>query len=219
MKVNRRIFSLSFCMLIIFSVLSITGSASEKLTVNGEKVSKGDTVTFSYYISGVSDPIEAAGAYLSFNPEFLECIEDSVGFDVLHNAMKNVNDDSIYYCAIDVKDGFDFKEEGLVITASFRVLNTAKGSTVITNTFDEIFTFENEDEDLTPDDYTSRTVISVNDPSVAALYSGVNADDVTGGQSAESNLASAVIVIVIAAVVVLAAAGAFILVKKKKSDD
>ena len=180
MKIKKIILNSTVLILIFFSICIISGSADETLTVNGKNVSKGDTVTFTFYMSDVKDPIEAAGAYINFNPEFLEYIDGSIGFDVLQNAMINVGEESIYYCAINVIDGFDFKEEGLVVTLSFKVLDTASGATVITNTFDEIFTFVNEEEDLTPDDYTSRTVISVNDTSGnAAVHSGVNAADVT----------------------------------------
>lgn len=234
MKIKRIILSLAFCILTVFSAFSVLGSAAEKLTVNGESVSKGDTVTFSFYMSDVKDPIEAAGAYISFNSEFLEYIDGSIGFDVLQNAMINVGDESIYYCAINVTNGFDFKEEGLVVTASFKVLDSANGATVITNTFDEIFTFVNEEEDLTPDDYTSRTVISVNDTSEnETAYSGIKASDVTEtsdiavsadtGSVAQSdsdskNGISAGLIIAMIAVLLAAAAVTIVLLKKRSSN-
>ena len=42
------------------------------------------------------------------------------------------------------------------------MLDGAKGDIKITNTFDEIFTAVNEDEDLTSDDYSERIVTTVN---------------------------------------------------------
>ena len=146
--------------------------------------------------------------------------------------MINVGDESIYYCAINVIDGFDFKEEGLVVTASFKVLDTANGATVITNTFDEIFTFVNEEEDLTPNDYTSRTVISVNDTSDNAVHSGIKAADVTetsdiaaaantdsGTQddSDKKNVISRGLIIVLATVLLAAALGSVVFLKKRNS--
>ena len=165
--------------IMIFSTVLIGARADEKLCVNGVEVSKGDIVTFEYYISGVKDPIEAAGAYLIFDSSFLEYVDGSLGFDVLNNAMSNVGENSIYYCAINVTDGFDFSEEGLVAAASFRVLDSASGSTVITNEFDEIFTFVNEEEDLTSDDYIARESIKVNEAAEENIYHGTNAADIS----------------------------------------
>ena len=121
--------------------------AAEQLTVNSVSVSKGDIVNYSFYMSDVTDKVEALGAFIYYDSDYLEYIDDSIGFDVLKNAMTNITEDQIYYCAIDVEDGFDFENEGLVVTASFKVLDTASGSEMIINHFDEIFTFENEDVD------------------------------------------------------------------------
>ena len=68
----------------------------------------------------------------------------------------------IYYSAIDVLSGFDVKDEKLIVHAEFKVLDGAKGEQEITHNFSEIFTFENEDTDLSADDYKDRTVITVN---------------------------------------------------------
>ena len=229
MKLGKNFLSAVFFMLTVFSMF-VSAFADEKLTVNNTNVSKGDTVTFEYYMSGVKDPIEAAGAYITFNPEFLEYIDGSIGFNVLENAMMNVGEDSIYYCAINVTEGFDFNDEGLVVTASFKVLDTASGSTIISNSFDEIFTFENEEEDLSPEDYTARQVIKVNDNlENKNTHSGIKAADVTETSDIVTNSAVtqsdsdtkngistgliAALVIVFLAVTV----GIFALLKKKKS--
>lgn len=223
---------LMFSVIMVLNIFCSSSYAEQNLTVNGINVSKGDTVTFSYYMSDVDSPIEAAGAYLYYNHEYLEYIDGSIGFDILQNAMVNVGEESIYYCAINVTDGFDFKEEGLVVTASFKVLDTAEGATLVKNTFDEIFTFENEDEDLTDDDYNSRTVITVNDSSGnTAVHSGIDANDVTETfdialtsennsdiqpESTDNNISAGII---IGAVIVLiaAAAAVVVLLKKEKS--
>lgn len=218
MKFNKVIFSIIFIILTIFPICAY---AKEKLTVNNIEVSKGDIVTFEYYMSEVDEPIEAAGAYIIYNHDFLEYVDDSIGFDVLGNAMTNIGEETIYYCAIDVTDGFDFKEEGLVVTASFKVLDNASGATVISNSFDEIFTFENESEDLTSDDYTGRTVIKVNGNLTGeATHSGINAANITDIETSsnaenESNVSLALIIILSVAIIA-AAAIIFIFIKKKK---
>ncbi len=136
--------------------------ADETITVNGEAAAVGDTVTFEYYMGGVADPLEAAGANIEYDPKSLEYIDGSIGFDVFSNAMFNAGEGSIYYSAIDVVNGFDLKDEKMIVKLSFKVLDGAKGDLTVTNTFDEIFTMTNEDVDLTEKDYTSRTVTSVN---------------------------------------------------------
>ncbi|MBQ3969669.1 MAG: hypothetical protein II685_04185 [Clostridia bacterium] len=148
---------------IIIMLFPVTAHAETELNVNGTKVSHGDVVTYEYYLSGVKDPIEAVGAYLIYDPQSLEYIEGSVGFDVLENAMINFEEGNIYYSAINIYDGYDCTDEQLLVRASFKVCESAKGSLLINNQFDEIFTFVNEEEDLSPSDYTSRQNILIND--------------------------------------------------------
>ena len=160
-----KIIKYAICFMFVFFLCFFENKscfAAEQLTVNSVSVSKGDIVNYSFYMSDVTDKVEALGAFIYYDSDYLEYIDDSIGFDVLKNAMTNITEDQIYYCAIDVEDGFDFENEGLVVTASFKVLDTASGSEMIINHFDEIFTFENEDVDLTQNDYTSREVITVN---------------------------------------------------------
>lgn len=137
--------------------------ADSAATVNGKAVSSGDTVTFSYYMGGVKDPLEAAGAYIQYDPKSLEYIDGSIGFDVFGNALYNIEEGNIYYSAINVVSGFDLNDEKLIVKLSFKVLDKAKGDLTITNTFDEIFTMTNEDVDLTEADYKARTETEVSD--------------------------------------------------------
>ena len=162
-----------FTSAVLVFTASFAAYADDALTVNGESVKKGDTVTFEYYMSGVKDPLEAAGATIEYDPSCLEYIDGSIGFDVFRNAMYNAAENGIYYSAIDVIDGFDFTDEKLVVKASFKVLDSAKGDMTITNSFKEIFTIVNEDVDLTENDYKGRTVTTV-----SAAYSGNDAPNV-----------------------------------------
>ena len=160
---------------VILMLIPTKISAEEKLTVNNYEVSNGDVITYEFYMSGVEDSVEAAGAFITFNPDYLEYIDGSIGFDILENAMVNVDDGSIYYCAININEGFDFRNEGLVVTVSFKVRDNVSGVTFISHNFDEIFTFENEEEDLTAEDYKSREVISVNaDSENNSLHYGID---------------------------------------------
>lgn len=156
--------------------------ADEKLTVNGTEVSKGDIVTYEYYAGGVDDAIAAAGCYIEFDPEFLEYIDDSIGFDVFNNALFNCNkakEGYIYYSAVNAISGYDLSDSRLVVSLSFKVLDTAKGSTEITNTFDEFFTIEDFSTDLTSEEYTDSEKIEVNtfDGNNTSPYLGTDAEE------------------------------------------
>lgn len=216
------------CAFFIYLCDNNTCFASDQLSVNGISVSKGDIVNYSFYMSDVNDKVEALGAFIYYDSDYLEYIDDSIGFDVLNNAMTNITEEQIYYSAIDVVDGFDFKKEGLVVTVSFKVLDTASGSEMIINHFDEIFTFVNEDVDLTPNDYHSREVITVN----GEVYqknsnNGINASDVKESSDQVSVQSSAAVLkqnsnkplfYTIGAVILifLNAFGAAVLLRRKK---
>lgn len=148
---------------LVFALLAaLPAFADEALTVNGEPAKVGDTITFEFRMSGVSEPLEAAGAFIEYDANSLEYIDGSIGFDVLKNAMYNIVPGKIYYSAIDIINGYDITEEHMIVKLSFTVLDGAKGDLTITNTFDEIFTFTNEEEDLSEDEYSSQTLTTVN---------------------------------------------------------
>lgn len=151
-------------MLIVCVILAVPfgASADENITVNGESVKVGDTVTFEYFLGGVDDALEAAGALIEYDARALEYVEGSLGFGIFERAIYNIDEGMIYYSAIDVLSGFDVKDEQLFVRAEFKVKDGAKGDQEITHTFTEIFTLENEDTDLTADDYQDRAVTAVN---------------------------------------------------------
>lgn len=163
MKKNiYKIVSIATALLIVLMMLPLSAAADEEITVNGQAVSKGDTVTFEYYMSGISDAVEGVGSYIEYDSKALEYVEGSIGFDVLNNAIYNIGEGGIYYSAINVINGYDIKDEKLIVSISFKVLDGAKGNLKITNTIDEMFTLVNEEVDLTPDDYEDREVLTVN---------------------------------------------------------
>lgn len=163
----------------VVMTLPLSAACDEKITVNGQSVSKGDTVTYEYYMSDISDAVEAVGSYIEYDASSLEYVEGSIGFDVLNNAMYNISDGVIYFSAINVMNGYDIKDEKLIVTISFKVLDGAKGSLNITNTIDEIFTLENDEADLAPDDYKTRESLTVNTyEKNTAPYLGVDAKEV-----------------------------------------
>jgi len=151
------IFALFIC------AVPMTGSADEKITVNGQEVNKGDTVLYEYFVEVKAEgTIAGAGCYLEYDKDNLEYVDGSIGFDIFNNAMYNITDGMIYYSAVNAY-GYDFVGEKLIISAAFKVKDNAKGEAYIKHTFDEFFTLENENEDLKKSDYVEREVVTVND--------------------------------------------------------
>lgn len=186
---NKTVFNFLKCFFITIMICAsvinnsrLFALADEKITVNGQPVSCGDTVTYEYYIGGIDSPVEAVGAYIDYDASSLEYVDNSIGFDVLQGAMIKEQTGSIYYCAINIYSGFDFNEEGLAFRASFKVLDGAEGELKITNRFDEFFTLDNESVDLTPNQYKVRESLLINavdEQSFSSLVSPINANDVT----------------------------------------
>ncbi|MBQ1517589.1 MAG: hypothetical protein IIZ46_05255 [Clostridia bacterium] len=175
---------------LLVCVFPVTGSADEKITVNGQEVNKGDTVLYEYFVEvKVEGTIAGAGCYLEYDKDNLEYIDGSIGFDIFNNAMYNITDNGvIYYSAVNAY-GYDFVGEKLIISAAFKVKDNAKGAAYIKHTFDEFFTLENENEDLKKSDYVEREVVTVNDyEKNTAPYLGTDAEemqDYMGGDNFE----------------------------------
>ena len=182
---NRRIekvISMIISAVLLLSVCSMGAYAAEKLTVNGKEVKAGDTVTYEYYVGGIDDAVAAAGAFITYEPDFLKYVDGSIGFDVFNNAMFSVNDDNgvIYYAAVNSINGYDLKEKGLAVSLSFEVLSTAKGSTTIEHKFDEFFTIKDESTDIDEDEYEDENKLIINsyDGTNSSPYLGVDANHV-----------------------------------------
>ncbi len=202
----KKFFCIIISSLLIISMLCISASADEKLTVNGKEVKSGDTVTYEYYVGGIDDLVAAAGAYIIYDPKYLEYVDNSIGFDVFNNAMFNDQSGYIYYSAVNVMNGYDLSSERLVVSATFKVKDGVSGETSIKHEFDEFFTIEDESTDISSDEYEDKSVLTVNSYSGQneAPYLGTDAnelsehinaatsediDDLLGG-NANSNAAS-----------------------------
>lgn len=176
----KKMISLSAVFLICLTMLPLSANADENLTVNGEKVSKGDTITYEYYLGGIKELVAGAGCNIEYDPEFLEYEEDSIGFDVFNNAIFNIKEEGIiYYSVVNGITGYDLSEEKLAVTVTFKVLDTAKGSTEINHTFEEFFALDDNLSDITEDDYEAKVVLTVNS------YEGVNSSPFLGTDADE----------------------------------
>ncbi len=170
------------------SLISVTAFADDALTVNGQTVNKGDTVTYEYYVGGVQKEVGGAGCYINFDTSFLQYIDGSIGFDVFNNAMHNISADegAIYFSAVNAY-GYDLKTERMIVTVSFKVLDTAQGSTTVKCEFDEFFPNDEEMKDYTKDEYTDREVTTVNTyEKNEAPYLGTDADEMQQYMTSDS---------------------------------
>lgn len=181
MKRNfKGIISILFSVFFIFC-MCVPAAAAENLKVNGKDVKAGDTVTYEYYIEGIDEVVAGAGAYVTYDPKFLQCVEDSIGFDKFNNAMFTVKDGSIYYAAVNAINGYDLSEKSLVISVTFKVLDSAKGSTKIEHKFDEFFANDDDLTNILSDKYSDKSVVTVN------TYEGVNSSPYLGTDADEMN--------------------------------
>lgn len=172
--------------LILFSAflifcMCVPAAAAENLKVNGKDVKAGDTVTYEYYIEGIDEVVAGAGAYVTYDPKFLQYVDDSIGFDKFNNAMFTVKEGNIYYAAVNAINGYDLSEKSLVISVTFKVLDSAKGSTKIEHKFDEFFAGDDDLTDISSDKYSDQSVLTVN------TYEGVNSSPYLGTDADEIN--------------------------------
>lgn len=184
MKINiAKIIAVTAILSIFFSVSLCSVSAAESFKVNGESVSKGDIITYEYYIGGIKDPLAGVVGVVKYDDKYLEYVDDSIGFDAFNNAIFAVNDGAISYSAMNSISGFDLSDEKLAVSVSFKVINTASKSINITHSFNEIFTIKallDNSPDLTSDQYDDRTALKVNkyDGVNSSPYLGTDADEV-----------------------------------------
>ncbi len=175
-------------LLTLLTIMPTTAFADGDITVNGVSVNKGDIVTYEYYVGGVKDSVAGAGCYIKYDTNCLEYVDGSIGFDIFNNAMHNIkaDDGTIYFSAVNAY-GYDLSQERMVVTVSFKVLETATGNITIKNEFDEFFTLENEDTDLTEDQYTDREETTVNTyQQNTAPYLGTDADEMAQYMTSDS---------------------------------
>ena len=187
---KKKLLTVISVLMMIFALVSLfpaTAYADDALTVNGQSVNKGDVVTYEYYVGGVQKEVGGAGCYINYDKTFLEYVDGSIGFDIFNNAMHNIRTDegSIYFSAVNAY-GYDLKEERMIVTVSFKVLDTASGSTTVKCDFDEFFPNDDEMKDYTKDEYTDREVTTVNTyEKNMAPYLGTDADEMQNYMASE----------------------------------
>lgn len=176
----RKILSSIVTASLIFTMFSVCALGAEAVKINGESANPGDTVTYEYCVSGIESPVAGVRGTVTYDTSILEYVDGSIGFDVLNNAIYSLDEGKIEYSAVNPFDGYDFSVNGLVVSLSFTVCDSAKGSTDIKNSFGEFFTVDNYDTDIDASQYQDNTKITVNSYTGvnSAPYLGSNADDI-----------------------------------------
>ncbi len=147
---------------------AIPACADDAITVNGREVSVGDTVTYELYIGELETAAAGVSGSVFYDSDCLEIVDGSIGFDVLNNAGYAVVSSRLSFAATNAINGYDFEEDGLVVTVAFEVLDTAAGSTTITYEIDEIFANDDNLTDIEANEYVVTEKVSTN------TYTGTN---------------------------------------------
>ncbi len=175
--------------ILLIAMCALPAAADETITVNGREVSVGDTVTYEFYIGELTKSVAGMAGSIFYDPACLEIVDGSIGFDVLKNAIYVIGDGSLTYAATNAIDGYDFEEDGLVITVAFEVLSTASGSAGITYEISEIFANDDNLTDIEANEYVITEKISTNSytGTNSAPYLGEDLDDTASGSSGSSS--------------------------------
>ena len=121
----------------IFCANITTVFAAEGVKINDEKFNTGDTIT--YIVNLQCDKVCAGiNATVTYPAESLTIVEDSINVPNLGMTIANSeNEGQIKFAAVDAEDGFNFTEQNLLISVSFKIKDDAKDATIQTN-IDEI---------------------------------------------------------------------------------
>ena len=226
---------------LIMLAMPLTSDALDAAYVNNNEVYAGDVVKYEVYIGDVEKPLIGVRSTIEFDHEFLEYIEGSAVSGVFENPMFSIDNNQISFSGINIY-GADFKKEQLYASISFKVLDGAKGETLITHKMEEIY-YDEAAPDLTPSEYKLRTQTLVhptyetgdephaaidgntfdpNSTDLGEMMLGTDAEQLKAQNesAAQADNSNVVVIIVCAAFGVLAGLGVVLAVvlKKRKSE-
>lgn len=129
-KVLKKAVVFLFLMSIIMC-FSITSAGATEVKINGESFSSGDTVTYTAEFE-CKEPIAGINVTIKYPGAVLELDKESVNVPNLGN-MPIANTDTtgeIRFTATDIGSGFDFTEQKLLVSATFKVKDEASAGDV-----------------------------------------------------------------------------------------
>ncbi|MEE0930281.1 MAG: hypothetical protein UIM53_04725 [Acutalibacteraceae bacterium] len=216
-KTLKRVIA-SIFMVAIIMCFGITSAVAAEIEINGETFNNGDTVT---YVADFQCNEAFAGINITvkYPDTILELDKESVNVPNLGN-MAIANTDTpgeIRFTATDIGSGFDFTEEKLLVSATFKV----KDGTATGNIQTDVMELINTDlEDIDIDNYFIAEKLQKGN------YDGTVVNPISGEEYIEEESTttpadsknSVVIFTVVIAVVLIGSVSVIVAVKNKKSD-
>lgn len=216
-KITRFLF-LS-CILVIISMFPV--GAVETVEINNQKIEIGSTITFVSTLK-CDTTISGLNVTVKYPSNSLEIVKDSVNTPNLGMTIANIdNDGEIGFTSLDAQKGLDFKENNLLISASFKVKDGAKNGEITTDIKEII---DMNMADIQPENYTSDCYVQAGeyDGNIIKPSSGDgDIEDISGAKEIpvndNNNSNNNVIIIVVLAVVIIFAVLIAIFGKKNKN--
>lgn len=178
--VSRIINCFAAALMIPMSVIMVF--AANTVTVNSKEFNEGDTVTFTVKLKADKN-CSGINAEVNYDSDSLELDKSSINVPNLGQTIANSEKaGSIKFAAIDVAKGFDFKEEKLLISASFKIKEKASSNEIklaVTEMCDTDL------KDMTSSDY------SINEQIEKGKYDGEVVNPVDGIDAMKQDAATA----------------------------
>ncbi|MCQ4023168.1 MULTISPECIES: cohesin domain-containing protein [unclassified Ruminococcus] len=223
-SVSKSFLSVMLSCATLMCALSLCQSASaaegKKCTVNDVELSVGDVFTYTLDISDVKEKLSGIDISIYYNPEDLSLNSDKISLPVFKNAVMNPKiQGEIRLNAIDAANGFDFSNGGTVISAEFKVLDSAKDATNVTFSVRELYNMDVEEVT----DYKTKVSIKKGSQPDSEVVKPKSLDEIEQAASTQYEQSGGefpfVWVIVCAAVLAVAAGViVFIFVKRRKKN-
>ncbi|MCI6008156.1 MAG: cohesin domain-containing protein [Ruminococcus sp.] len=167
---------------VIIAMSVITAFAANTVTVNSKEFNEGDTVTFTVKLKADKN-CSGINAEIKYDSNSLELDKSSINVPNLGQTIANSEKTgSIKFAAIDAAKGFDFKEEKLLISASFTVKEKASDNEIKIAVSEM---YDTDLKDMTSSDY------SINEQIEKGKYDGEIVNPVDGMDAIKQDSATA----------------------------
>lgn len=215
------------------SVVAANAVESDVVTVNNQQYNVDDTITYILKMGDIPTPVIGVDMSLYYDSSCLTLMTDTVNIPTFTGAVCNKElDGEIKFNAVEVNKGYDFSQEEIAISASFKVkkTNSDKESTDITYTVRELYGLNQKDaanpinivdykassnivlgtlDDITPaDDGSSR---------LNQLQQQENQQSLQNTNNNEQGVKPWIIILEIVGGVIIAGILIYVLVKKQKN--
>lgn len=213
----QALFTAVLCILIVCLSTVTFFAAGTKMTVNEEQFQTGDTITYILKLSNAQANVLGLNLEVTYDQDALEIDDKSINIPYAISPICNATKPGrIIFNATEAIEGMEFKEEHILISASFKIKDSAK-DTKINGRMIQII--DANDKELTESEYNLvDSVIEGTLPQNEIVNPGDGMQELQ--EVEKGNFMQKLPIIVIAAVVVLLIASVVIInVRKKKSKE